>query len=121
MYRFILDNGKISHNHSLGVFTVIGSTGNAHAVRLFPRESCTCPSTTRCYHLLAVNSVKMSIGLEGRDIKKKVNLTQLRRNARPRREKKFGRKAPRAGDYDVSPAPDSVMAAITYHHATNTN
>lgn len=85
---------------------MIGSTGNQHAVRMFPKESCTCPSTSRCYHILAV---RMSIGLEDLDSKCKVNLTQLRRNTCARREKKSGRKAPRPGDYCIEPAPDASI------------
>lgn len=113
-YRFIVEQGKISHNQNLGVFTVVGTTGNAHAVRLFPTESCTCPSTGCCYHLLAV---RMSIGLEDKQKRKKVNLTQLRRNARSRREKKSGRKAPRPGDYSITPAPDSILFSDVSSHS----
>jgi hypothetical protein len=104
--RFIIDNQQISHNQSLGVFTVVGTSGNAHAVRLFPKESCTCPSTNTCYHILAV---RMSVGLVEKSFKKRINLTQLRHNTRPRTQKKSGRKAPRAGDYDIEPAPDSII------------
>jgi len=96
----------ISHNHNLGVFTVKGTTGNAHAIRLFPNESCTCPATGRCYHILAV---RISVGLEDIDKLKKINLTQLRRNTRSRTDKKSGRKAPRPGDLDINPAPDSIF------------
>ena len=90
---------------------MIGTTGNAHAIRIFPKESCTCPSTSRCYHILAV---RMSIGLEDVNSRRKINLTQLRRNTRPRREKRSGRKAPRPGDYDIQPAPDaSILVSFT--------
>lgn len=107
-YRFILEHGQINHNHSLGVFTVVGTTGNPYAVRLFPTESCSCPSTNRCYHLLAV---RMSIGLDSKQ-SKQINLTQLRRNTRSRKDKKSGRKAPRHGDYEINPAPDSKITMI---------
>ena len=40
-------------------------------------------------------------------LKIKINLTQLRRNTRSRTDKKSRRKAPRAGDYEVVPAPDA--------------
>lgn len=50
--RFIVDQGLISHNQNLGVFTMKGTTGNAHAIHLFPNESCSCPATGRCYHIL---------------------------------------------------------------------
>ena len=108
--RFIIENKLISHNQELGVFTVLGTTGRPHAIRIFPKESCTCPSTGRCYHILAV---KMSIGLEDMDGKQKVNLTQLRRNTRSRSQKKSGRKAPRPGDYEIVPAPDASFAEVS--------
>lgn len=58
-------------------------------------------------------AVRMSIGLhdDDGDAKRKINLTQLRRNTRSRSDKKSGRKAPRTGDYDVLPAPDSAASA----------
>ena len=106
MCRFIIEHNQISHNQSLGVFTVVGTTGNAHAVRLFPKESCTCPSTNSCYHILAV---RMSvIGLQDMNSKRKINLTQLRKNTRTRTAKRSGRKAPSPGDYDIKPAPDAT-------------
>lgn len=105
VFRFLVENNMISHNPTLGVFTVLGTTRNAHAIRLFLKESCTCPSTSQCYHILAV---KMSIGMEDLTSKKKINLTQLQHNTRPRNQKKAGRKAPHPGDHDVNPAPDST-------------
>lgn len=102
----IISKGHLSQNQTLGVFTVLGSGGKAHAVRLFPSESCTCPATSRCYHILAA---RMSVGLDDVDNKKKINLTQLRRNTRKRVEKKSGRKAPRPGDYNIIPAPDASV------------
>ena len=104
MNRFLLEQGKISHNPRLGVFTAVGTGGSAHAVKLFPRESCTCPSTKQCYHILAA---KMSIGMEDVQSRRRVNLTQLRRNAR-QRPKRSGRKAPRPDDYEITSAPDAV-------------
>ena len=47
----------------------------------------------------------------------KVNLTKLHRNARPKKGKTSGRKKPRYGDYDVTPAPDS-MASLDYKVVT---
>lgn len=101
-HRLIIENNKISHNVKLGVFTVIGTTGNPHAVRLFPKESCTCPSNDLCYHLIAA---KLSIGMNVQSCSRRVNLSQLRQNTRSRKDKKSGRKRPRCGDYE--PAPDS--------------
>ena len=102
-----MNSGNISHNEKLGVFTVLGTTGNPNVIRLFPKESCSCPSTRRCYHIMAV---RMSIGLDIACDKKKINLTELRRNTRSRRDKTSGRKRPRLEDCDVVAAPDSLMS-----------
>ena len=82
---------------------MVGTAGNAHAVRLYPKESCTCPSTGLCYHIMAV---KLSIGMNVSPESRTVNLTQLRRNTRGRKDKTSGRKKPRISDY--VPAPDSL-------------
>ena len=103
-FRSIIGAGKICHNEKLGVFTVEGTGGNAHCVRIFPKESCTCPSTSRCYHIMAV---RMSIGLDKPDDKpKKINLSLLRKNTRSIKDKTSGRKVPRI---EVIPAPDSIF------------
>ena len=75
-----------------------------HAVTLFPKESCTCPSTTTCYHILAA---KYSIGIEVKTPSSHWNLTELRRKARSGVGKKSGRKRPRPGDNEVGPALDA--------------
>ena len=97
---------------TIGEYTVLGTTRNARASCLFPVESCTCPSSIRCYHILAV---RMTVGLKYSQCNKTVNLTQLRRNTRTRREKKSGRKAPRPGDYDIIPAPDASKDTLTIY------
>ena len=107
--RAIIDGGKISHNEKLQAFTVEGTGGNVHAVRLFPTASCTCPATgSSCYHILAA---KISIGIEDTKPLHKVNLTMLRKNSRSRKDKTSGRKKPRVDDYDITPAPDSITNA----------
>ena len=70
-------------------FVVEGSRGDSYSVKLFPYEKCQCPSTNTCYHIIAA---KMSIGMDTKDVKGKVNLTQLRKNSRKRVDKKSGRK-----------------------------
>jgi len=82
-FRLVIE---IFHSATLGVFTVVGTGGNAHAVRLYP-------STGLCYHIMAV---KLSIGMNvSPDLElRKVNLTQLRRNITGRKDKKSGRKKP---------------------------
>ena len=106
-FRLLISKKWVCHNPSLGTFTVKGTGGTPHAVILFPTESCSCPSTTRCYHIIAA---RHSVGLGTEDTKRKINLTQLRRNTRSRSEKKSGRKAPRPGDYGLTAAPDSTAS-----------
>lgn len=69
----ILQSGKISFDPKLHLFNVLGSGDRPYVVRLFPRESCSCPSSGLCYHIIAV---KMSIGSDT-DVKEvhQLNLT----------------------------------------------
>ena len=85
----------ISQDPKLGTYIVIGSGGKPHVVRIFPSEFCSCPSTSECYHIMAV---KMSLGIP-HEKRKKVNLTQLRLNTRSNNQKKTSRKRPRPGRY----------------------
>jgi len=58
--RYIVENNFISLVPSQGSFVVQGRS-NKYCVTIFPKETCQCPSTTTCHHILAV---KMSIGLQ---------------------------------------------------------
>ena len=108
--RAIIDGGMISHNEKLQAFTVKGTGGNVHAVRLFPKASCTCPASgSSCYHILAA---RISIGMGDMKSRHKVNYTLLRRNARSKKDKTSGRKRPRIDDYDITPAPDSIKNTL---------
>ena len=108
--RLVIEQNRINVDTKLHTFTVLGSA-RPHVVTLFPKETCSCPSTTTCYHILAA---KMSIGLtEKHQPRRQINLTQLRKNARNRREKKSGRKQPRPGDYELVPAPDAILTKGT--------
>ena len=69
--RSILSQGNVSHEPKLGVFTVMGMGGNADTIRLFPTESCTCPSTSQCYYILAT---KVSIGKEDKQSHHRIHL-----------------------------------------------
>ncbi len=91
----LLKSGRLSHDPQMGTFTVLGSTDKPHVARLFPTEYCSCPATKSCYHLLAV---KISLGISVNTDMKKINLTQLRRNTRPKSKKTAGRKRPRPGN-----------------------
>ena len=105
----------ITHNIQLGCFTVKAREGAPQAVQLFPKETCTCPAASTCYHILAC---RMSLGMKVEDKQCTVNLTQLRSNARKRPEKKCGRKRPRPGD--ILPAPDSVTSRIQIETTSST-
>ena len=102
--RCVVEQRKISLDSNLRTFTVMG-TNKPHVVTLHPKESCSCASSTSCYHILAA---KLSIGVTCEAVPKtKLSLTQLRKNSRSSKEKKSGRKRPRPGDYEVCPAPDA--------------
>ena len=104
----LIQEKKIIYDSGLHTFTVLGSQDKPQAVKLFPAPTCTCPSTSQCYHILAA---KMYLGMEDTVKKTKLNLTQLLRNACKRKEKKSGRKDPRVGDCEVHPAPDAKTMA----------
>jgi hypothetical protein len=50
------------------------------------------------------------MGLDNIDAKMKINLSLLRRNTRLRSDKRSGHKVPRAGDYQITTAPDSMTS-----------
>ena len=107
--KSVIQENRICHVSKMGAFLVEGSKGDKYAVSLFPKETCQCPSTGECYHILAA---KMSVGMPVSNQNKVINLTQLKRNSRRRVDKKGGRKQPRKNDLDVStilPAPDSML------------
>jgi hypothetical protein len=106
--KTINDNGIVLVPE-MAAFMVKGSNQTKYSVTLFPKETCNCPSTTRCYHIIAA---MIAIGMPVSQDKKKYNLSQLRRNCRSRPNKKCGTKKGRVGDRDddfVNPAPDSAI------------
>ncbi len=58
-------------------------SGVLRVVTLFPKETCSCPSTGQCYHLLAV---RLCVGMTELKKKTRHNLTQLRKNTRSKKE-----------------------------------
>ncbi|XP_047124770.1 uncharacterized protein LOC124807179 [Hydra vulgaris] len=100
----IIRNSHIALDPKLATFIVKGSI-EPRVVKLFPKETCSCPAESRCYHILAA---RQAIGLSVTNNKKKqVNLTQLRRNTRKKSDKTGGRKRPRTLDIEVIPAGDA--------------
>ena len=65
--RVLLSNGDISYDEKLRVFNVKGSA-SVHVVTLFPKEKCSCPSTSTCYHVLAA---KLFLGMDVAECKPK--------------------------------------------------
>ena len=102
--KAINDNG-ITLVPSMQSFMVKGSKKNRYSVTLFPKETCNCPSTTRCCHIIAA---MMSIGVPISNNNKKLNLTQLRWNMRQKNSKRCGTKRGRKGDVDE----DAIVTAI---------
>ena len=103
----VVRENRICHVSKMGAFMVQGSKGIKYAVTLFPKETCLCPSTGECYHILAA---KLSVGMPSSTQPKTINLSQLKRNSRKRSDKRGGRKKPRTNDIStILPAPDSTM------------
>ena len=96
--QLVLKSGdRISFDPKLHVFNVKGTSEVTRVVTLHPRETCSCLSTGSCYHILAA---KMSLGIQVMTKPSRMNLTQLRKNTRSRKEKKSGKKRPRPKDVD---------------------
>ena len=107
--NLVLTENRISFDAKLGVFIVKNTEGKHHAVTIFPKQTCTCPSTGECYHII---SARMSLGMQPKQTETVVNLSQLRRNTRSRKEKKSGRK--RFVPTDINPAPDSIATKSSF-------
>ena len=109
LVNYVLDNNLITLVSTRGAFIVQDRSGK-YCVTLFPNESCQCPSTTTCFHILAA---KMRIGQEPIEQRPVVRL--LTKNTHKRVDKKSGKKQPRPNDYEpiVEPAPDSAFVTNT--------
>ena len=85
----------------------------------FPKATCTCPAKQECYHILAA---KLYMGMETKANKRRITMTQLRRNARPKSSKRKGKKGPILDD-EIEPAPDATVSkelALTHEPAPPT-
>lgn len=67
-------------------------------VRLFPKETCSCPSPKTCYHITAC---RIHVGLPYQ-VTGKSNLSEMHRRNRKTKERPSGRKRPRKDDFDKS-------------------
>lgn len=68
-----------------GAFMILGSQGKHYAVTISPKETCQCPSTGTCYHILAA---KMSVGMDVGQSKRIFNLSKLNKGAKKKIDKK---------------------------------
>ena len=89
----VIDSDHIRLDPKLSIF-VVKSTSEARVVHLFPKQSCSCPAKTHCYHMQAA---RMAVGLQEEYERRLINLTQLLKNKRKRGDKTSGRKRPRRG------------------------
>jgi len=102
----LVQTNRIRLDPQLATFICQG-TIEPRVVRLFPTASCSCPAVDQCYHITAA---RIAVGIKDAPSKRKVNLTQLRKNTRKRPDKTAGRKRPRVADEDVEPAGDTDAA-----------
>ena len=86
----VIKENRITFVSSMGCFVVEGFTSKKYLVNLTP-ESCSCPSLKTCYHLKAVKKAfNITTGNNAKTPSK--NISQLRKNSRPRQGKTTGQK-----------------------------
>lgn len=84
---------------------------SACAVKLFPKETCSCPLTKTCYHITACC---LMVGLppisSGR-----TNLVEMQRNNRKKKERPAGRKQPQRNDFKKAKKDSCEKPGNFYH------
>jgi hypothetical protein len=71
-------NQTVVHIPQQRAFSVTGNDGGIHAVTLFPNETCTCPASTRCCHIIAaLRSIGASV-----ETRRAVKLSTMRKKSR---------------------------------------
>ena len=109
----------------MGCWIVRGADNETpYAVRLFPKETCSCPSVKKCYHIIAC---KLMIGQDISD-HTKPNMTLLTQRVRQKnKERPSGRKPPRKRDFDQVAANSKFIVfpidvyIFLYFHITDVN
>ena len=99
---------SLQSDPKLDVFNVKGTSGVTGVVTIFPKESCSCPSTSSCHHILAV---KLSLGAHSEKPSTR-NLTCLRSKTRSKKDNRSGRKRPRPKDLDPEDQVCILMSLI---------
>ena len=102
-----IQNKRVSLVNS-GCWMVVGTDGSTpYAVRLFPKETCTCPAGGLCYHLIAC---KLMIGQNVDNFVCKPNMTALQqRSRRKEKERPSGRKQPRIKDFAKTQGKKGIL------------
>ena len=95
----------------MNAFMVQGVSNKKYTVTLFPKETCQCPSTGTCYHILAA---KLSIGINIKPQQNERKLISLMRyKNRPKSQKRLGQKKTKPSDFELLiPAPDSKSVKL---------
>ena len=109
----------------MGCWIVRGADNETpYAVRLFPKETCSCPSVKKCYHIIAC---KLMIGQDISD-HTKPNMTLLTQRVRQKnKERPSGRKPPRKRDFNQVAANSKFIVfpidvyIFLYFHVTDVN
>jgi len=71
----VIRNNKITFNSQMYIFNVEGTNGAVRVVTLHPKETCSCPASGMCYHIMAA---KLSLGIkESYKPKESRNFTKL--------------------------------------------
>ena len=74
----LADVFSVTYTPAKAAFFVSRKDGPIHAIKVIPKESCSCPAVTTCCHIIAA---KKSIGLDTGE-RKKLNLSELQKRKR---------------------------------------
>ena len=87
----LVHENKIQWVPSMNVYLVEGIKQSKRVVTLVPKETCSCPSTSQCYHILAVKTA-YNINTTNEYIPVKKNLSMLIKDTKLRVAKKRSEK-----------------------------
>jgi len=110
----VIHKDLIKYVSSMNAFMVEGIKGAKRVVTIKPKETCSCPSSGICYHILAVKMV-LNLNNDCKTTSLK-NVSVLKRNSRPRVAKKTGQKRSKKTDFEVNPAADSILCSTPTHN-----
>ena len=105
--ELVVKEHRITSVTSMNCYVVKSHEGKCYAITLSPKESCQCPSTSVCHHVLAAKIMAGTYTYT--ESRKSINLSELKKRSRSYSDKRSGRKKTRFGDIDVIPAPDSTI------------